>query len=253
MRARIRAVGARPGDSGFTLVELLVSIVLLGVLMSAVLATFVASHRSAELGLSEHDAVEQSRMALNRVSRELRQAVRLVRVVNPDGSAHDPNAITAVTFDADFNGDGCIDGTAFQPGATCLSVNPADPERLSYCHEPDALATGVPRLYVLAGDLPAGTLTSCPGGLPILATRMASFELAYRSSLYRYDTLPAAPAGPDGITTWEELDAAPPPRGNGNGVLDAELWYIDAVRVTLAVGEGAGREVHTQVTLRNKA
>jgi prepilin-type N-terminal cleavage/methylation domain-containing protein len=246
-------VRERAGEGGFTLVELLVSIVLLGVLMSAVLATFVASHRSAELGLSEHDSVEQSRMALNRVSRELRQALRLVRAVNPDGSAHDPNAITAVTFDADFNGDGCIDGTAFQLGATCLPANPADPERLTYCYEPQALTTGVPRLYVLAGDLPAGSLTSCPGGLPVLATRMASFQLAYRSSLYRYDTLPAAPAGPDGVTTWQELDAAPPPKGNGNGVLDTELRYIDAVVVTLAVGEGAGRDVHTQVTLRTKA
>lgn len=238
----------RGDQSGFTLVELLVAMMLLTLVMGSVLFTLLSAQRSAQSSLRDHDITEESRLALNRMSRELRQSVSITRVVNPDGLGYSPDAVTALTFQADFNGDGCIDGVA--PAGftgTCLPMSSADPEVLSYCHEPAAVAAGVPRLYVLAGALPSGALSSCSGGWPILAEQVSTFQLTYRSSAYRYDS------DADGVTTWEELDAAIAPVGNGNGTLDVELDQINSVLLNMGVGTGAGRDFQTQVALRNMA
>lgn len=245
VRERLRAVG---GDKGFTLVEMLVSILLVGMLGAILSATIVAADRSATGSVADHNRTEEGRLAMNRVSRELRQAVSIERVVNPFGTAYDPAVITAVTFRADFNGDGCIDGVAPTPpptpAITCLPDNPADPELISYCHEPVGLVA-VPRLYVVGGALPL-TITSCSGGLPILAERVSTFAIEYRSNEYRLD------ADGDGMTTWEELDAGVPPYGNQNGDIDMELDHISSVVVRMDLGDGAGRELRTQLALRNR-
>lgn len=233
---RLRAARA---DDGFTLVEMLVSILLVGMLGTILTATIVAADRSATTSVADHNRTEEGRLAMNRVSRELRQAATLERVVNPFGTGYDPGAITAVTFRADFDGDGCLGGTA-----GCPADDPADPELLSYCHEPAGLVA-VPRLYVVAGALPA-TLTSCSGGQPILAERVSTFAIEYRSNEYRLDT------DGDGVTTWEELDAGVPPFGNQNGVMDLELDHISSVVVRMDLGDGTGRELRTQLALRNR-
>jgi prepilin-type N-terminal cleavage/methylation domain-containing protein len=245
MRRALRLIGR--GQTGFTLVELLVAVVILSSLMAAVVSTVLVAQRSAETSITDHDVTEEARLALNRVSRELRQATTIARAVNPQGAGYNPDAISAITFEADFNGDGCIDGVA--PAGftgTCQPDNPADPELLSYCHEPTAIAVGAPRLYILDAPLPAGSLTSCSGGQPILAELVTTFRLDYRSNEYRYD------ANADGVTTWEELDAAILPYGDGNGVLnDVELAHIDSIVIHLALAADDERDFQTQVALRN--
>ena len=226
MNATLRRLRRATGDDGFTLVEMLVSIVLVGILGAILSATVVAADRSADTSVSDHNRTEEGRLAMNRVSRELRQAVVIERVSNPAGTSYNPAAISVVTFRADFNGDGCLGG---DPG--CAPENPADPERISYCHEPAALVA-VPRLYVRAGALPVPT-TSCSGGAPILAERVSTFSLEYLSNEYRLD------ADGDGTTTWEELDAGVPPYGNQNGVLDLEA----RPRVVRRRADGPGRRV----------
>lgn len=238
------------GDaSGFTLIELLVASVLLGVLASIGMSMLMASQRSADVTVSAHQSVEEARLALNRVSRELRQATSLVHVQNPDGAARDDDAITVVSFEADFDGDGCAAATNLEdPTGTCPAGDPADPEQLTYCHEPAAVSGDAGRLYIVGGPVTA-TVTDCNslGGLPILASGVDLFTVSYRSSLYRYDT------DADGSTSWTELDAALPPIGNGNGTLDGELAHIDRVVVDLTLEGGAGRSYRTSVTLRNKS
>ena len=61
------------------------------------------------------------------------------------------------------------------------------------------------------------------------------------------DTAPA-----DGVTSWTELDAAPPPTGNSNGTLDVELAALSSLVVHMTLGDGAGRDFRTTVALRNK-
>lgn len=245
MRRALRRHTGR-GESGFTLVELLVAVVILSSLMAAVVTTVLVAQRSAETSITDHDVTEEARLALNRVSRELRQATTITRAVNPQGAGYNPDAISAITFQADFNGDGCIDGVA-PAGFTgaCQPADPADPELLSYCHEPVAIATDAPRLYILDSSLPAGPLTSCSGGQPILAELVTTFRLDYRSNEYRHDV------DADGVTTWEELDAALASVGNGNGVLDVELADIDSIVVHLALAADDARDFQTQVALRN--
>ena len=228
-------------DTGVSLVEMLVGIVLISVVFGIAMAMITSSQRSADGTLSEHQAIEEARLGLNRVSRELRQATDIRYVLNPDGPGRNENAVTMISFDADFNGDGCIAGSA-----GCAATNPADPERLTYCHQPPV--AGVEgRLYIIPQVVLTPT-TSCESlGVPILAGRVDRFLIEYRSGLYRFDLAPT-----DGRTTWTELDSAPVPVGNGNGTLDVELANIKAVVIDLTLDAGAGRTYRTHVSLRNK-
>lgn len=247
---RTRWDGVRGDASGFTLVELLVASLLLGVLGAIGTSMLLASKRSADVSIGAHQSVEEARLAINRVSRELRQATSIAYVQNPDGAARDDNAVTVVSFEADFNGDGCAASTNLEdPTATCPATNPSDPEQLTYCHEPPAVSSDAGRLYIVGGPVTA-TVTDCTslGGLPILASGVDRFSVSYRSSLYRYDLAPA-----DGTTTWTELDAALAPVGNANATLDGELPHIDRVVIDMTLDGGTERKYRTSVTLRNKS
>lgn len=240
-------------DAGFTLVEMLVSVVVLGLLGSIFLTTVIGSKNSANATVSEHDLNEEARLALNRMARELRQATGLTNVLNADGPSYSSSAITAITYTADFNGDGCVDGVAPTPTPTpapvCQPYSAANPETLTYCWDPSA---SVRQLYLIPGTLP-GSSCQVTGAMPILAGQVTAFKLSYRSNQYLYDTTGGASGG-DGITTWLELDQAGPPVGNQDGVLDQpELANVDSVVIDLTVS-AAGKHAQsyeTQVDLRN--
>src|SRR6185437_7790621 len=102
-------------DSGFTLIEMLVSMLVMSALGSILVTTVIGTKNSATTTASEQNINEEARLALNRMARELRQADAITGVINPDGASYNPAAVTAVTFTADFNGDGCIDGVAPSP------------------------------------------------------------------------------------------------------------------------------------------
>lgn len=234
-------------DGGFTLVEMLVAIVVLGILGTIFLTTVIGSQTSAKATSSEQDLNEEARLALNRMARELRQANTLAAVRNPDGASYDSSAITALTFTADFNGDGCIDGTTSVTGVVCQPYSAANPETLSYCWDPGA---GFRQLFLVPGAL-TDTEAHCKdadGALPILAGQVTSFKLSYRSNEYLYD------ADGDGITTWSELDSAGPPVGNNDAALgQPELANVDSVVIALTVSANGNhaQAYTTQVDLRN--
>jgi prepilin-type N-terminal cleavage/methylation domain-containing protein len=241
--------GTRPAvrEEGFSIIEVLVGMVLIGVVAALGISTVLATQRSTATTVAEADGVEEARLAMNRMTRELRQARELLRVINPDGPAYDATALTAVTFEADFDDDGCIDGVT-RPGDTggCLPDDPSEPEVITYCHQPASASNPEPQLFVVRGALPAGTVTACTGGEPILAEDVAAFQVQYRSNAYRHDLSPA-----DGTTTWRELDAAPPPTGNDNDVLDVELQGVTSVAVLIDL-QNPGLQLRTQVALRNR-
>ena len=237
---------ARRDDSGFTLIEMLVAVIILGSLGSVFLMTVIGAQTSAKASSSEQDLNEEARLAMNRMARELRQANALTAVLNPDGSSYSSSAITAVTFTADFNGDGCIDGVApagVSPAPTCTAYAASNPETLTYCWDPSA---SVRQLYLIPGTL-SGNSCQVSGALPILAGQVTSFKLSYRSNAYLYD------ASGDGITTWTELDQAGAPVGNNDGVLNQELSNIDSVVIELTVSASGQHQQSyaTQVDLRN--
>lgn len=247
-----------PSEVGFTLIEMLVSISLVAILGGLTTSLLLTTQNTAKAGKQEQDTNEEARLALNRMARELRQATSLMAVRNADGSGYSATDLTAVTFTADFNNDGCIsDGGAGAAGA-CSPQQPlsaTDPEILTYCYQPvfksdGSLDASKSQVYLRAGTLPS-TATTCASGasvVPLLAGNVTLFKLTYRSNLYLYDTNPA-----DGVTSWEELDQAGPPVGNADGQLDnPDLANIDSVLIDMSLLEGQHKQDYeTQVDLRN--
>lgn len=236
----------REEQSGFTLVEMLVAMLILMAIATVSMSVIKSAGDTMKASSSSQDLNEEARQALNRVARDLRQAKTIVTAVNPDGPSFNPNGIVAIRAQADFDGDGCIGGTG---GPGCLPYNAANPEDVTYCFDPASR-----QLYVIDNQAPGvtpvtSTSTSCSGGQPLLAGNVRSFQVEYRSNQYRFDLDPS-----DGITTWRELDEAPPPTGNGNGALDVELANVDSVVLdaTMAVN-GRTQVYRTQVDLRNKS
>ena len=212
-------------DAGFTIVEMVVAMVIMGIVASALSTTMVGSRETAETVRQVNNLNEEARLALNRIARELRQAREITAVGQADPAL-------SVTFGVDFNGSGQIES------------NTADPERLTYTYDPAQR-----RILLSAADT-SGTLVT----QPILSGEVSSFSLSYRSSLYALD------CNANGVTTWQEVDAgcpsatpAVPPRGNANGVLDAgELAFIDSVVLEFSVLDGDRKQDYrTQIDLRN--
>lgn len=212
-------------EEGFTLIELLITLFLFGIL-TTVLFTVVMNNVNVVTSVRQStDLNEESRLVLNRMSRELRESQAVLTVANPAGSTFDPAADIAVTFDVDFDGDGTIEPLA------------DDPERITYRYK-----VAEKRLLLQAGGQE----------LPILAENVEFFRLTYTSKKFECD------ANADGTVTWEELDTAPSPCpaevGNGNGVLDTELDTINSVMIELSVLTGnRQQDYRTQLDLRNRA
>jgi len=244
MNARLR--GRTQDDSGFTLIEFLVAMSVMVVLLAVSLTVVKGATGLVGTTQDQQNLNEEARQAINRMSRDIRQASKVVTAVNPDGASFDPAKLVAVRFTSDFDGDGCINGTG---GASCLAYNPSNPEDVTYCYEPSSR-----QLYVIdnnaVGVTPiSSTSTSCSGGQPLLAGNVAGFKVSYRSNIYRDDLNPT-----DGVTTWTELDESGVPDGNNNGKLDVELANVDSVILSLTMKLGGHQQPYrTQVDLRNQS
>jgi type II secretory pathway pseudopilin PulG len=236
-------------QSGFTLVELMVAVSIAMVLVVVALGVVVNSSKVVMTSKQLQDLNEEARQALNRMARDIRQSRSIVMAVNPDRPTFNSSGLVAVGFQSDFDGDGCIGGNPVPGGPTsCNPYSAGNPEDLTYCFQP-----GVAQLFIIdnqASSVPVtSTSTSCSGGQPLLAGNVSGFQVAYRSNLYRYDLDPS-----DGVTTWRELDATPPPVGNGNGELDVELSDVDSVVITVTMSQGGRSQVYrSQIDLRNSS
>lgn len=219
--------GTQPHDRGMSLVEVLVAMGLFAAMTAVILGFALSTARVTQEVQDSGDVTGESRLAMERMSRELRQA-REVDAVQFHSAT---TTTTAITFWTDFNGDGL------------RSLDAADPEVLTYRWEP-----GTERLTLTADDA-AGAATT----RPILSGGVRSFLLQLRSSLWQHDGADGSVR--DGITTWQELDAAGAPVGNRNGVPDGpELARIDLVAVELTVSDGSASQTFTlQSDLRNQS
>jgi prepilin-type N-terminal cleavage/methylation domain-containing protein len=209
-------------DAGFTLVELMVAIGIFLLLTTMVLSSVVSISKASTDVRQFTNINEQARIAVERLTRELRQAQEIRAVILPAAVGGD----TSLTFGVDFNGNGAVDDVV------------ADPEVLTYRYD-----AAHQRLTLTANDETGTAITR-----PILSEEVSAFSLDFRSSLWQYDS------NGDGVTDWTELDAASGV-GNNNHVLDApELAKLDLVVITLSVLEGTHRQTYqTQVSLRNNA
>src|SRR4051794_21584365 len=70
-------------EAGFTLVEMLVSMIVFGLLSVAVLTFTFTSSRTVTSTNNYNDINEEARVVLNRMTRELREAKTIESVTNP--------------------------------------------------------------------------------------------------------------------------------------------------------------------------
>ena len=209
---------ADPRDAGVSLVEVLVGMGLFALLGTLLLGLALSTGKVTTDTRTLANVSEESRLAMERMTRELRQSSGLT-AVQLTGSS------TALTFWTDFNGNGVQD------------INAADPEVLTYLWDPSTKI-----LTLTANDASGTEITR-----PVLASHVSSFALQLRSSKWQYDT--------DGNgTTWEELDAAAAPVGNASGTPDGpELANIDLVEISMTVLDGARAQTYdTKIDLRNR-
>jgi prepilin-type N-terminal cleavage/methylation domain-containing protein len=209
-------------DAGMSLVEVLVAMGLFSVLGTLLLGLALSTSRVTEDTRSLAGANEESRLAMERMVRELRQARDIIAVQLPASTTE----TTALTFWTDFDGNGVQD------------LNAADPEVLTYRWNPVTS-----RLTLTVNDA-SGTATT----RPVLAVNVTNFVVGLRSSKWQYDR------DADGMTTWQELDQSGTPVGNGDTVAnDPELDHIDLIHLTMTVSQdGHAQTYTTQVDLRNR-
>jgi len=195
---------------------------LFSVLATLLLGFALSTSRFADNVSRLSNVNEESRLAMERLTRELRQASAVLAVQLPASSTDS----TAFTFWTDFNGNGTQD------------LNAADPEVLTYRWNP---ATS--RLTLTANDASGTAITR-----PVLAANVTDFSIDLRSSLWTYDT------NGDGDTSWRELDGASPPVGNNDDTPNGtELDKIDIVAISMTVSDGSRAQTYrTQVDLRNR-
>lgn len=220
-------------DEGFTLVELLVTIGLFAVLTTVVLSVVLNSATTLGTLRQSTDLNEESRLLLNRMSRELREANSVLAVENPDGaSCHVPPAVcstVSIHFQVDFDGDGVFE-----------SLEGEEPK------------------YVWESSLKRVSLVTSTGacvspGCPVVAANVEKFLVTYTSQRFECDR------NLDGVVNWIEIDdrlagdTCPDALGNDNDALDAELPSINSVTIDLTVLKGARRQDYrTQLDLRNR-
>lgn len=210
------------GDDGLSLIEVLVAMGLFGVLGALLLGLAVSTSQVTEDTRHLVDVTEQSRLAMERMSRELRQAEAITSTELPTSE----NDTTSITFWTDFNGNNTRD------------LNAADPEVMTYRWDPVSK-----QLTLTANDFGGDSVTR-----PVLAVNVSNFVLELRSSEWEFGQNTA------GVTTWAEVDASGAPVGNGDGAPNGEeLEHIDLVSVLMTVStQGRSQTYSTQIDLRNQ-
>lgn len=222
-------------EAGFTLVEVLISLFLFGILTTVLFAVVRNSSNTLATVRQNTDLNEEARAVMNRITRELREASVIYPVVvgaplggtiNPAGSTYNSATDTAIDFGVDFDGNLIINAYA------------SDPERLRYHFD-------YPNRRLL--------IETTSGQFPILADNVEAFKISYFSQTFSCDI------DKDGSITWEEVESAPPdcPVDVGDSDsppnLDIELGSINRVVIDLTVLKGIRRQDYrTQIDMRNR-
>ena len=210
-------------DAGVSLVEVLVGMGLFGLLGSILLGFAIGTSRVSEDTRSLAGVNDETRLAMERLTRELRQANDVLTLELP-ATATDA---TALTFWTDFDGDRVEDRSVVDPEVLTYRWRPADQE------------------LTLTADDASGTAVT----RPMLAANVTAFTLDLYSSKWEHDG--ALDGTADGKTSWQEIDAA---IGDADSFPDPdELEYVDLIDVSMTVSDGSHLQTFdTQIHLRNR-
>jgi prepilin-type N-terminal cleavage/methylation domain-containing protein len=101
----VNRLSRRRGEDGYTLVELLVSMVILAMLGMALVIGVVTSVRAETVGTDESNGLGDVRTVIERLGRDIREA----RAVTCDGAAWDPTCQSHLQLWIDYNSNYEID------------------------------------------------------------------------------------------------------------------------------------------------
>ncbi|HYO61700.1 MAG TPA: type II secretion system protein [Actinomycetota bacterium] len=208
-------------QDGFTLIEILVSMTIFSALCAGIFGVMLSATSSSETTRRIAGVSEQARLGLNRMVRDTRE-----------GSVIDSVSTDLNSFEVhvDFDGNNVITPS---PNTNTLG----DFEELTYSYEP---ATKTLRLN---GEILVSGVECVPEGSGCLPA------FSFGSNRLEFDT------DKNGVTTWQELDAAPATYGvgNGDGKLNFELPLISNVSFMLRVKDGTAlRDFYAEAQLRNQ-
>ena len=108
MRTVVARMRLLKDESGFTLTEILVTTIMMVVVLSALYSVMDMSLRAFTYGNNKVEAVETSRVALEKMEREIRQAYVYNRAYG-DLHLFDQRTATEIRFGNDLNGNRVIE------------------------------------------------------------------------------------------------------------------------------------------------
>ncbi|MEW6490065.1 MAG: prepilin-type N-terminal cleavage/methylation domain-containing protein [Thermodesulfobacteriota bacterium] len=210
----------RPG--GFTLVELLVTLAVVGVLLSFVYQIFISQQRSFSIQEEVADAQQNARVALEELTHALTSLG--AGVAGEEGQVR---LLVAHPYQLTFNADRSTDHAALAPGSAVPGAEPAD----GYQVIPGAYAASPAETYryFLKPDGPHHTLTREVNGSAgaQVALHLANLRLGEPLFMYYGDF--------DGDGTFETLDrvdTATSPRVAAGEPLDTVVRRIELHVIT---------------------
>ncbi|MEO7804928.1 MAG: hypothetical protein ABIS18_11675 [Actinomycetota bacterium] len=229
----------RLDDKGISLVEIIVTVGLIALITTAFYGFLFSSHDAFRKGRKTLELNQASRLVLERLSRELREADAVVKVSSPDGSRW-------IEFQADFDASGSYT-TSTSTGYNYVPGLNSDKEKVRYEYDAE-------RDILLV----SGWNQLLPPPEPIIE-EATSFTFSYFGSDPYLDcgTIPPTCVS-DGVITWQEIDGAADfgrlGFGNKNGVLDVELTHVTSIAIKMEVGAGNRKYTYrTGVELRNSS
>lgn len=207
--------GHRRAEAGFTIVEVLVTMMLLGIVTTAFYSVMFSATRSSNVTEDVVRVSEEARLGLNRMIRDTREANILESVTNAAGQS------PSYTIRVDFNGDGSYANT------------PGNVEVLTYTYVPST------KVLTLNNEVLTRGVEPIPG----------EEIFSYSSNHLEWD------ASADGVTTWQEVDAWPNAAiGNNNGKLDApDINQITSIHYAMRINQdGRSADFFSEAQLRNR-
>lgn len=209
-------------EGGFTLVEVLVAMTIFSAVCAGLFGILFSATRSSETTRRIAGVSEQARLGLNRMVRDTREGTAI------DSVATDLNSFEV---HVDFDGNNVI-----TPPPATNSLG--DIEELTYTYDPASKTLRLNGEILVDGvECARDTANNC---LP---------AFSFGSNRLEFDT------DKNGVTSWQELDAAPATYGvgNGDGQLNWELPLISNVSFALRVQDGtARRDFYAEAQLRNQ-
>ena len=209
-------------ETGFTLVEILIAVLLFGIISVGFYQVMISSVRGSETSETVAEISQQARTGYNRMIRDAREADVL-----------DAASPTSFTIWVDYDGDGTRDYTSY--------------EYIRYTFNETAGTITLAALDASSTTTSSATLVS---GVEKVDPTIDVFS--FSSNRLEYDYNPA-----DGVTTWEEIDTPPTGVvgvGDRDGTLDAaELTFLSDIKIRFTVQvDDRETEFYGQAQLRNR-